>query len=92
MVSPSRILAFAATLLLTPAAFAATGDFSKIDVNGDGKLTLEEGQKLHPDWTAEMFKSLDTNADGTLNELEYETAVTQAPAVNDPAAPATTAP
>jgi hypothetical protein len=86
MTKSPRIVALAATLLLSTAAFAATGDFSKIDANADGKLTLEEGMKLHPEWTAEAFKSLDTNADGSLNELEYETAVTTAPAVNDPAA------
>ena len=88
MTKSPRIVAFAATLLLSSAAFAATGDFSKIDSNADGKITLEEGLKLHPDWTAATFKSLDTNADGFLNELEYETAVTTAPAANDPAAPA----
>lgn len=89
MTKSPRIVALAATLLLSSAAFAATGDFGKIDANADGKITLEEGMKLHPDWTAAAFKSLDTNADGFLNELEYETAVTAAPAVNDPAAPAT---
>jgi hypothetical protein len=89
MTKSPRIAALAATLLLSSAAFAATGDFSKIDANADGKLTLEEGMKLHPDWTESAFKTLDTNADGFLNELEYETAVTAAPAANDPAAPAT---
>jgi PRC-barrel domain/EF hand len=88
MTKSPRIVALAATLLLSSAAFAATGDFGKIDANADGKITLEEGMKLHPDWTAAAFKSLDTNSDGFLNELEYETAVTAAPAVNDPAAPA----
>ena len=88
MTKSPHIAALAATLLLSTAAFAATGDFKKIDANGDGKITLEEGMKLHPDWTAEAFKSLDTNADGSLNELEYETAATSAPAANDPAAPA----
>lgn len=86
MTKSPRIVALAATLLVSTAAFAATGDFVKIDANADGKITLEEGMKLHPDWTAEAFKSLDTNADGALNELEYETAVTAAPASNDPAA------
>ena len=88
MTKSPRIVALAATLLLSTAAFAATGDFSKIDANADGKITLEEGLKLHPEWTESAFKALDTNADGFLNELEYETAVTAAPAVNDPAAPA----
>jgi hypothetical protein len=82
MMNPSRIVALGATLLLSPAAFAATGDFGKIDANADGKITLEEGMKLHPEWTAESFKALDTNADGFLNELEYETAVTTAPATD----------
>ena len=86
MTKSPRIVALGATLLVSSAAFAATGDFSKIDANADGKLTLEEGMKLHPEWTAEAFKALDTNADGSLNELEYETAVTAAPAANDPAA------
>ena len=89
MTKSPRIVALAATLLLSSAAFAATGDFGKIDANADGKITLEEGMKLHPEWTESAFKALDTNADGFLNELEYETAVTAAPAANDPAAPAT---
>jgi hypothetical protein len=89
MTKSPRIVAVAVTLLLSSAAFAATGDFAKIDANADGKVTLEEGMKLHPDWTEAAFKSLDTNADGALNELEYETAVTMAPGANDPAATTT---
>ncbi len=88
MTKSPRMVAIAATLLLSTAAFAATGDFSKIDANADGKITLEEGMKLHPDWTESAFKALDTNADGSLNELEYETAASSAPAVSDPAATA----
>jgi hypothetical protein len=97
MTKSPRIVALAATLLLPSAAFAATGDFSKIDANADGKITLEEGMKLHPDWTDAKFKALDTNADGALNELEYETAMTTAPAtdqtgsITQPAAAATAA-
>ena len=88
MTKSPHMAALAAALLSSSAAFAATGDFAKIDANADGKITLEEGLKLHPEWTESAFKALDTNADGFLNELEYETAVTAAPAVNDPAAPA----
>jgi hypothetical protein len=90
MTKSPLILTFVATLMASSAAIAATGDFSKIDANSDGKITLDEGMKLHPDWTAEAFKSLDTNADGSLNQLEYETAVTAAPALNDQAATTTT--
>ena len=85
MTKSPHILAFAATLLLSSAAIAATGDFTKIDANADGKITLEEGMKMHPDWTAEAFKSLDADADGSLNELEYQAALTAAPATTDPA-------
>ena len=91
MTKSPQMMALAATLLLSTAAFAATGDFSKIYANADGKITLEEGMKLHPDWTDSTFKALDTDADGSLNELEYETAVTAAPAANEPAANAPTA-
>jgi hypothetical protein len=89
MTKSPRFVALAATFLLSSAAFAATGDFGKIDANADGKITLEEGMKLHPDWTAESFKALDTNADGSLNDMEYEAAVTTAPAASDPAATTT---
>ena len=86
------IVASFASLSISGAAVAATGDFAKIDANADGKITLEEGMKIHPDWTAESFKALDTNADGSLNEAEYETAVTAAPAQNDPATTSSTTP
>jgi hypothetical protein len=78
----TRIVALAATLLLSTTAFAATGDFSKIDANADGKITLEEGMKLHPDWTAQSFKALDKDGDGALSQAEYNTADTAASTTN----------
>ena len=87
MKNSTIIGAFIASLGVSGIAMAATGDFAKIDADTDGKITLEESMKMHPDWTAEAFKKLDTNADGSLNELEYETAVTAAPAQTDAAAP-----
>lgn len=92
MKNSTIIGAFIASLGVSGIAMAATGDFAKIDADTDGKITLEESMKMHPDWTAEAFKKLDTNADGSLNELEYETAVTAAPAQNDAAAPVKTEP
>ena len=53
MTQISRFASITAALLLSTAAIAATGDFKKVDANADGKITLEEGMKLHPDWTAE---------------------------------------
>ena len=92
MKNSTIIGAFIASLGVSGIATAATGDFAKIDANTDGKITLEEGMKMHPDWTAETFKKLDANADGSLNELEYQTAITAAPAQNDAAAPVQTDP
>jgi hypothetical protein len=77
----TRIVALAATLLLSTTAFAATGDFSQIDANADGKITLQEGMKLHPDWTADAFKALDKDGDGALSQAEYDTAAS-APAAS----------
>jgi hypothetical protein len=74
-------LAAIALMASSSLALAAGEDFTKADANGDGMITLEEGRALHADWTAETFKSLDTNADGSLNQMEYETAAsTAAPA------------
>src|SRR5436190_8484058 len=90
MTHTPRIVAVAATLLLSSTAFATTSDFSKIDANADGKITLEEGMKLHPDWTAEAFKALDKDGDGALSQAEYDTAAS-APAASTDAASKTNA-
>lgn len=76
-----RIMSITAAFLLSTTAFAETGDFAKIDANADGKITLEEGMKLHPDWTADAFMTLDKDSDGMLSQIEYETAAS-APAAS----------
>ena len=76
-----RLASITFALLFSTAAFAATGDFKKVDANADGKITLEEGMKLHPDWTADAFKDLDKDGDGALSQTEYDTA-TSAPAAS----------
>jgi hypothetical protein len=81
MTHTPRIVALIATLLLSSSAFAATGDFAKIDANADGKITLEEGMKLHPDWTAASFKALDKDGDGVLSQAEYDK-IASAPAAS----------
>jgi hypothetical protein len=81
MIHTPRIVALAATLLLSTTAVAATGNFTKADTNADGKITLEEGMKLHTDWTADAFKALDKDGDGALNQAEYDTAAS-APAAS----------
>jgi hypothetical protein len=71
-------LAAVAFMASSSIALAAGEDFTKADANADGMITLEEGRALHADWTAESFKALDTNADGSLNQMEYETAASNA--------------
>jgi hypothetical protein len=85
----SRMASISAALLLSTAAFAATADFAKIDANADGKITLEEGMKLHPDWTADAFMILDKDGDGMLSQTEYETPA-NAPAASTNATGSTT--
>jgi hypothetical protein len=101
-----KVFLAAIALMASSSIALAAGDFTKADANADGMITLEEGRALHADWTADSFKALDTNADGSLNQTEYETAVSSAapvpsteqttssttpPAVTAPAQPDTTA-
>ena len=74
MKKTSLILSLAATLMAGTVAMAANVDFKQLDVNNDGKVTLEEGMKLHPDWTADTFKALDQDGDNALNEIELANA------------------
>ncbi|WP_299353361.1 EF-hand domain-containing protein [uncultured Shimia sp.] len=43
---------------------------SGMDANGDGVMTIEEVQAVHPDVTPETFSALDADRDGTLSEDE----------------------
>ena len=43
-----------------------------IDINGDGVLSMEEVQTLLPDLSDEDLFAADTNADGVLDEAEYQ--------------------
>jgi hypothetical protein len=71
VIKTSLILSLAATLMAGSVAMAANADFRQLDVNNDGKITLDEGLKLHPDWTADSFKALDLDSDNALNETEF---------------------
>lgn len=80
MMRPMIIVSVVATLMGGTAVMAANANFSQIDVNNDGKITLDEGMKLHPDWTKETFKTLDVDGDNALNEMEFANAQVAAPA------------
>jgi len=46
--------------------------FSDLDANEDGKLSVEEVQAVAPDVTEDEFASYDADADGYLQEPEFE--------------------
>ncbi len=58
-----------AGVLLGGAAFAA--EFSEVDADSSGILSLEEVQAVAPDVTEDEFTSYDGDADGGLNEDEF---------------------
>lgn len=80
MKNPITAIALAAILTTSTAAIAASDDFAKIDANGDGMVTLEEGMTMHSDWTNDAFKSLDTDGNGSLSEDEYAAAASESDA------------
>ncbi len=69
----SRLLiagGFTLSGLLAGTAFAAE-EFTVVDVDGDGQVTMEELQATMPDLTDEKFKEADEDESGSLSEDEY---------------------
>ena len=69
-----KILALAAAFaLVSTAAFAqVASDFATVDADASGDVTLAEANTLWPDLTAELYAAADTNADGKVDQAEYE--------------------
>lgn len=69
---------FVTVLAASTLAFASVAladdhaTFAKVDADADGQVTLEEGMKVHADWTEEAFKELDKDGSGALSQEEYE--------------------
>lgn len=63
-------LALGSALLVSVSAMAAT--FAEADVNGDGKLSLEEAQKADLSDLVGKFKVLDLDKDGFLSKAELK--------------------
>ena len=71
----NKLIIIAATLVISSAANAGQRDFSKIDVNQDQKLSLDEFLTHIADDKVErmagIFNNRDKNEDGFLTENEY---------------------
>lgn len=67
--------AAAAAAITAGAAFAQPTEitFVELDVNEDGKLSLEEVQAVAEDVTQDDFDAYDADGDGFLQEPEFDT-------------------
>ncbi len=54
---------------------AAKSDFTKLDANHDGHLSMTEVKAANPDWTAAAFKKADKDGNGSLSQQEYDSAM-----------------
>ncbi|HEY4199382.1 MAG TPA: EF-hand domain-containing protein [Devosiaceae bacterium] len=68
------LLAAVSATLLSGTAFGQAGpqaDFKKLDLNGDGNLSINEAQTAVPELTLKMYISADGNNDGRLDPDEF---------------------
>lgn len=62
-------------IALSLPAMALAGEFSAMDADGDGFVTMSEFQQAMPEATPETFTAVDADADGALSEDEVAAAV-----------------
>lgn len=63
-----------AALSLLAISQAQAADFAVLDANADGGLTFEEINTAMPEVTEDIFKTVDLNQDGYINEEEFAAA------------------
>ena len=69
------LMTLAAGLCVAGQRGSSDRQFSKMDQNGDGKLTLEEFRaagKKNADKAAKRFRKADADGDGFLTKAEFE--------------------
>ena len=67
-----------AIAIAIPALVAAptlAQDMMSMDTDGDSMISMEEMQAAMPDMSEDMFTEVDTNADGMIDQAEYDAAV-----------------
>lgn len=69
------ILALAVTGLTFTSAFAEEMDMTKIDLDGDGLVSIEESNAAGLPLTPELFTEADKDGDGKLNAEELAATV-----------------
>ena len=69
-----RMLMVQMFIVLAPAIAVAADDFTKLDANKDGQVTIEELTAAGINWKKEQFATADTDGSGTLSQTEYEAA------------------
>lgn len=62
-------------LVIFLAGTTATFAQGTLDADGDGMVSMEELQAVYPDFTAEQFAEIDTDASGMLDETEVAVAI-----------------
>ncbi len=68
---------FFTSVILAGATAYAADEFTAVDTNGDGGLTIDEVQAAMPNVGVGAFVQADQNADGILSEDEFLTAMNE---------------
>jgi len=61
--------------LASSPALAAAMDFTKVDANGDGQVTMDEAKAAGLELTEQQFAAADVDKSGGLSEAEYKAAM-----------------
>jgi len=69
-----KLIIAATAIGLSSAAFAQASapTFAQVDADGSGGVTLTELQAVWPELTAEAVATADANADGQLDQAEFD--------------------